>query len=216
MQISIAQNNYYLKAGLNTAKFRTEKIVTQRGITMGGGYAFHVSKIKNSFIALELLYTTKKALLKDRTVLQFKDVKYVGYIEDIEFNYHYLEFPLKYGWRINLSKNKEIILFSGFTWNIPLYYRGVEKIKHLFSIPRKELENQPYDYWVVDLDESAPAILLALGKSTLDCIFALKINFNFLSVEFNYSRAIHETKEFSSLTLRDKIDTYTITMGYNF
>jgi len=221
MQISIAQNNYYLKAGLNTAKFRTEKIVSQRGITIGGGYDFHVSKIKNSFIAVELLYTTKKALLEDRTWPNGLYTYTAVVSGDLLLDFHYIEIPLKCGYQINFSEENDsnVKLFSGFTWNIQLVNKlSSENEKDTF-MSDEEIKKFPFDYYLVDLDESSdfiPNLTRPFRLSTLDYIFGIQININLLNWEFRYSKAINETKEFTSSTLHDKIDAYTITIGYNF
>ncbi len=211
-----AQGRPYFRVGTNLTAFRGEKTYLQMGTTLCAGYQWKKSRIakwfKASGLALEFVYTNKKATLKNKTIgggLGYDD--YVSY-NDIYCSVFLYEIPVLLVYDFPLNKKLRVQLNFGPAMSLALVDKSRIVRRRNEPLPLNKRTNYPFDYVVNPGDPSiftSGGYLLNFGFGLSSTHFSLNIRFSpALSYEFVTIRAVdfHEIPDTVHFLFTLKLD----------
>lgn len=217
-----AKSPTYVKLGVNISSFRNEEGKSEPGICFGVGKEFYPIRSFNGFFALELSYVRKKVTLKDRTWptdFQFPEYGEVR-IGDIQISVGYIEIPLRIGYLLKVSKNTHLKFHSGISLSIPV--NNKTKIKNIRPINLSPEQKNKYecDYYLLDLDPGELPLLspfIARGIDwSINLNIGIRVNWKKIFIDLTFYKALNKTGGFTSLTLKDKLDSFQTSIGFIF
>lgn len=204
-----AKSPTYIKLGKNISFFRTEECKSKPGICFGLGKEIYPSQKINGYVGFELFYARKKMNLENRTWPGGMDPKFSDVvIGDIKLDISYLEVPVRIGYSF-IIKEKRLFLqfFAGHSISIPVKNHTDVEIGEIIFLKPDERGKYKFDY--VRWEEVTTSISRNIQ---------IGVNFVFkpLAVDFIYTKAVTNTEGFTDLIIRDKLDSYQITLSYVF
>ncbi len=220
----LAQNKYYyLKLGSNISEFRNQETAMRKGLVIGAGLSYDAKDFSfaNGFVNLEVLYTLKRAIIENKTWSTVPEigVEPKGVIGDINSSLSYVEFDLKTGYCINVTKKVKIGVFLGPAFSLPL----VNKSKKIYN-DYFELDNNTkldYERYIPD-DSSIPIYLQIVDKiinTEFHFIMGAIMKWDFINLELGYSHALSDVKDLKNaiwLDIHEKLDSYFFSVGISF
>lgn len=216
--LSNAQNTSYVRAGINYTTFRGEKTYLQTGSTFCIGYQWNDSRIarwfKASSLALEFLYTNKKAILKNKTIGAISPGGYLDivYYDDIYFSVSLIEIPLLLTYSFPVSQKLKLQFHLGPDVSIAVKDKSKVKRRMIKSLEPNEGANFPFDYIYNPGD---PTILWS-GGYLLN--FGFCLSFSHFSFDIRFSPALsYEFVTIRSINMHETPDTvhFLITFRMN-
>ncbi len=208
-QNSFSQNKWQIKAGPNYSYF-----VDMSNSSSNIGYILGIERkidiYENLAVNIGLDYTTKGAVLNDRTIRPYKPSELVNvYSWDIHGNIDYLELPVLLSYAFPIYKEYKFGMFVGPSYAIPV--RDLSEFKKVKFIEEYDPNNPgttdyEYHFWQEPV----------FGNNTSSIIFnlGLYVSYSHYFVEFRYVRNNKKTYYFGKLSdVQYKIDTYQFLFG---
>lgn len=197
-----------IELGFNQSKFRNEKCISHPGLTFGIMKDFYPIHSFNGFIGFGINYQRKKFILEDRTwksdpYFDDSDIE----IGDINVNISYIELPVSVGYSIIIKNKTSSSIYTGFSLSIPIKNHTRISNQKTILLGPNERKTYPYDYIPLDENYTIPSTNIQIGFRLSYYQFVLIIN---------YSRALSITEGVSSLSVRDKIDTFKMSAAFLF
>ncbi len=202
---ALAQDGYTIKVGGNYASFRALESDLDLGFALGIGHEWKISK--RMCLALELMYTAKKTVIRNKTVA-YEIYWFSGDALDIYSDIRYLKIPLMWKYCLPIGKNLLIELYAGASLDLAIKDRS--KAKRLYTIytPQRDFK---YDYtFARDADP------LWLGSSGINVNGGMAIGWSVFTVELRYSRALHDVDVISGIAMNEKLDSLQLLIGLKF
>ncbi len=203
-----AKSLTYIKIGANFSSFRKEEGRNEPGLCFGAGKEFYPIRSFNGFFDLGIDFKRKKYILENRT-WQSDPYYNISDIEmgDINVNILYAELPINVGYSIVINNQFVSNIYTGYSLSIPI--KNHTKISDKKTIPLGPDERKTYNFDYIPLDENytIPSTNFILGA---------RLSFKRLAIITSYARALSVTEGVTSLSVRDKIDTFEISMAFLF
>lgn len=198
---ALAQGGYTIKAGGTYASFRGQESERDWGLTLGLGREWKTSK--RTGLTLELMYITKKAILRNKTVGSY--LWGIGDGFDIYCDVRYIEIPLVWTYYWPVRKALSIKLHAGPSLELAMNDRS--KKVHLYSITFPQ-PGFKYDYTFPQ--EPYP---LWRGSSGFNLNGGVVIGLSSYTVELRCSRALHDIDVISGIAMNEKLDFFQLLFG---
>jgi len=212
--------HYYLKLGKNTSQFRNDGTSRGDGIVVGAGldYSANDRPFINGFANLEVLYSYKQAVVENKIWPANSTMESDYIIGNINSAIGCLELPIKIGYFTTIGKRAKFKLFTGLSASVPIVNKTSTTVKDIiFYWPEKK--KLKVDYELVELDHSENQlfnIIENISKTSLSFNLGTVLSYSFINIELRYAYAISETKDFISLSIHDKVDTFYMLLGIEF
>ena len=206
------QSKWQIKAGANSSYFvDAENSSSKIGYTLGIARKINISGDLD--ITVELDYTTKGAILYERTIRPFRPRDVVNiYSWDIHGNIGYIELPVLLSYSFPVYEEYNIGLFFGPALSVPV--KELSEFKKVIFIEEYDPNNPGspnYDYHL--WQESV------FPNNTLSIIynFGLNISYSNFFIEFRYVLNNRGTYYFGELSdVNYEINTYQLLFGLSF
>jgi len=206
------QSKWQIKAGANSSYFvDVENSSSKIGYTLGIARKINISGDLD--ITVELDYTTKGAILYERTIRPFRPRDVVNiYSWDIHGNIGYIELPVLLSYSFPVYEEYNIGLFFGPALSVPV--KELSEFKKVEFIEEYDPDNRGstnYDYHLWDGS--------VFANNTLSIIynFGLNISYTNVFIEFRYVLNNRGTYYFGELSdVNYEINTYQLLFGLSF
>jgi Outer membrane protein beta-barrel domain len=200
---AMAQGGYTIKVGGSYSSYRGQGSTPDWGFASGIGREWKISKRMG--LALEVIYTAKKAVFRNKTVAH-ESYWYFGDAFDIYSDIRYIEIPFAWKYYLPVRKNLLIELYVGPS--LELAIRDKSKMKRLYGIytPQRDFR---YDHVFSQDDNPWPW----LGRSGFNVNGGIAIGWSVFTVELRYSRALHDVDVISSIAMYEKLDFLQLLIG---
>lgn len=202
---ALAQGGYTIKVGGNYSSFRGQGSERDLGFVLGIGREWKISK--RTGLALELIYTAKKAVLRNKIVSSLF-FWYNGSAVDIYSDIRYFEIPLMWKYYLPVKKSLSIELYAGPSFELAIKDRS--KQERLYNIYTPQLDFK-YDY--VFARDPAP---LWMGSSGFNVNGGIALGWSAFTVELRYSRALHDVEVITGTVMRENLDFLQLLIGLKF
>ncbi len=142
---SFSKNKFYFFAGSTISYFlNAENSKPQIGISFGICKSFHI--YKNYYITGELSYSTRGAILENRTIAPYTVEPTEAYYWDIHGMIGFLEIPVEFQYEYSISNNIKVIPFAGPTILIPMHdFTKLDKRNFFEIYYPDQTDNLKYD-----------------------------------------------------------------------
>jgi hypothetical protein len=203
------QNEWQFKAGANSSYF-----VDAENSSSKIGYTFGIGRKINIYgeldITLELDYTTKGAILHERTIRPYRPENVVNiYSWDIHGINSYIELPVLISYSFDIWKEWTIGLVFGPALSVPV--KDLSEFKRVRFVEEYDPDNlglTTYDYHL--WQESV------FGNNSLSIIYNFSINISYSNVfiEFRYVLNNREIYYFGELSdIKYEMNTFQLLFG---
>ena len=206
-----AKFSKYIGIGLNRSSFRTEESQSLFGAAVELGLDYYPVSSFGAFIGTGINYLNRRSFLENRTWPSSFELNYSENVKigEINVNISYLEIPLHIGYSIKMRDNLICSIFSGYSLSVPIVDHSKSKINSVRELKPDEFGRFDYDYDYVLVDEPS------MGLSN-NYIIGFRTTCNHYSLILCYLKALSITKSISGKSLKDKIDTFKISVAYQF
>jgi Outer membrane protein beta-barrel domain len=199
---ALAQGGYTVKGGGNYSIFRGQGSTLDWGFALGIGREWQISK--RTGLTLELMYTVKKAVLRNKTVGR-SFAREFGDAFDIYCDIRYLEIPFMWKYYRPVRKTVLIELYVGPSLELAIKDRS--KKEHLYDIFAPQ-EDFLYDYYYPE--DPYP---LWYGSSGFNVNGGIAIGWSAFTVELRYSRAFHDVDVIAHTAMNEHLDFLQLLIG---
>lgn len=209
--VALGQNVIYARLGGNVTSIRGQKIYLRPGVTMAIGrhhcFSDHSGWLGASGWAIELVWTNKRALLKDKAI--GGGAGDVGF-GDIYCSVALLEIPLLVTFDRALSDKIKLEMHFGIALSLAIDDRSRRERKGKIWLRPEEYEDYPIDY---KYNPGDPTIYSS-GGTTFNA--GIGISFSSFSVDVRFSPAMGcKFDTISSIKLKETPDTIHFFITYN-
>jgi hypothetical protein len=203
-----AQPSNYLKAGVNYSSLRTEGGKSEPGLTFGFGKDFFPIRSFSGFFGFEVNYTRKKVTLENKTwPTNFDPAISDIAIGDIAVDIGFLEVPVNVGYFLQIKKYVVMRPSVGTSLSVPIQMKTYIKNSRTIFLDPDDKGKYEFDYLHWDEVHANVSTNLQIGLDFYYHCFGLLIQ---------YQRAFVKTNSSRSLTIRDKLDSFQISLAYAF
>ena len=208
MPISIkARTNTYIKTGINISFFRTDEGKSEPGFCFGVSREFYPIRSFNGFLGLGLNYQQKKYILENRTwsTNYFDPDDSDINLGNINVNVSFIEIPVMFGYSVNINDSFTSSIYAGYGLSIPISEHT--KCSNVKIIPLEPEKRGTYEFDYILLDENYTTI-------SQNFHFGARLSYKRFAIILNYAMALTITEGVSTLSVRDKIDTFEISAAF--
>lgn len=211
-----AQPSNYLKLGVNYSSLRTEGGKSEPGLTLGFGKNYYPIRNFRGLLGFEVGYAREKILLEDKTWPTSFFPPYSGVVKGgFEISLSYLDLSLLLGYLLNAGKTVDFEFFVGPSLSLPVGNSTKGTGSETIYLAPEEISRFDFDFYHYDADPG-PALLPFIERGMnlkTSMIVGTKLYWKRVHLSLSYSRAISKTEGIISLTLFDKIDRFSVTVG---
>jgi hypothetical protein len=143
---ALAQGGYTIKVGGSCSSYRGQGSTPDWGFASGIGHEWKISK--RTGLTLEVMYTAKKTVLKNKIVASA--ISGYGSVIDIYSDIRYIEIPFMWKYYRPVRKTLSIELYVGPSLELAIKERTKTKRLYNFYDPQHELR---YDYVFYEGDD---------------------------------------------------------------
>lgn len=214
-----AQPSKYVKLGVNYSSFRTEGGKSKPGLTFGvGKNCYPIQNFRGSW-GIEVGYTKEKILLEHKTWPTNFFPPYSGVVNGgFEVSLSYLDLSMYLGYFLNAQKAVNFEVFVGPSLSLPVGNSTKGTDSEIIYLAPDEISRFDFDFYHYDADPG-PALLPFMERGmnlNTSMIVGTKLHWKHVHLSLSYSRAISKTEGIISLTLFDKIDRFSVSVGIDF
>lgn len=182
-----AQSNYKIIGGINYSSFRdVEDSEPEPGFALGIGKEWAI--YKKIAIEGQILYSAKKATLKNKKIIYYPGIIY---LKDIQWKMGFIEIPVFVKYKFPFFKSSlSINLGPSFL----IAVKDNSKIKRIETVCIKEFQENNkkctnYDYH--SIEDPGPIWAYTLGSSGIGLNFGTGIKWSNFTIEWCYYVAFH-------------------------
>lgn len=214
-----SQPSRYVKLGVNYSSFRTEGGKSKPGLNLGFGKKYYPIQNFDGFWGFELGYARERILLEDKTWPTSFDPPYSGVvIGGFEISLSYLDLSLYLGYLLNATKMVDLEFFIGPSLSIPVGNSTKGTGSKTMYLDPEEISDYEFDFYFYDADPGEPLLpFIERGMNAIkSMVIGTKLHWRRIHLSLSYSRAFSKTEGIISLTLFDKIDRLSLSVGLDF
>ncbi|MCL4708105.1 outer membrane beta-barrel protein [bacterium] len=199
---ALAQGGYTIKLGGSYSSYRGQGGAPDWGFASGIGHEWKISK--RTGLTVEVMYTAKKTVLKNRIVASA--ITGYGSVIDIYSDIRYVEVPVMWKYYRPVRKTLLIELYVGPSLELAIKERTRTKRLNNFYDPQHKLK---YDYVFYEGDDPWPWV----ARSGFNVNGGIAIGWSVFTLELRYSRALHDVDVIAGLALTEKLDFLQFLIG---
>ncbi len=199
---ALAQGGYTIKVGGSYSSYRGQGSTPDWGFASGIGHEWKISK--RAGLTLEVMYTAKKTVLKNKIVASA--ITGSGSVFDIHSDIRYIEIPFMWKYYRPVRKTLSIEFYVGPSLELAINERTKTKRLSSFSDPQHELR---HDYAFYEGDDPWPWF----ARSGFNVNAGIAIGWSVFIADLRYSRALHEVDVISYIAMNEKLDFLQFLVG---
>ena len=201
-----AKSRTVLKYGIVRTDFRQDASEKKSKRGFGIGREYFPKNNKNFFFSYGLMIVRKSVLLPYRSWPESWDEWTELNVGDIRADVAFIEWPIKFGFQTpDFFNSTHMGFFIGTSLSIPAGDFSRVKTRYTRHLPKADRSRFDYNF----SDE-------LYMNPTFNSIFGALIDFKFIGLALQYSRALQPTTGFTGFVIEDYFDCWQFMLRFSF